>query len=144
MALTPSPGLGSAPMESVQLCYFSASSHSWSPAPALLLTPFLPGCIHFTAPKDLGLLFTSSLSRFFISGHVVLFFPTSTGDLTGFHHGRPQVFSLGAPVPEGQHGRAKPKPERPECTISERTLLCFLPYLKLAVQGLLNNGHAVH
>lgn len=142
LALAPSPGFSSAPKCSVQLCYFSASSLSWSPAPALLLTPFLPCFIHFTAPKDLSLLFASAPSRFFSPGHVALFFLTSTGDLTSFHHGRPQVYSLGGPVPKSHHRKAKPKPERPECTNSEQQVLhYFIP--QLAVQRLLNR-HAVH
>lgn len=52
----------------------------------------------------------------------------------------PQVYSLGNPVPEGQQGRAKPKPERPEGINSEQMLPCFFLYWKLAVQGLLKTG----
>lgn len=101
----------------------------------------LPGFIHFTAPKDLSLLFASALSRFFSPGHVALFFLTSTGDLTSFHRERPQVYSVGGPVPESHHRKAKPKPERPECTNNEQVLHYFIP--QLAVQRLLNR-HAVH
>lgn len=39
--------------------------------PTLLLTPFLPGCIHFSAPKDISLLFASALFRFFPPGRLL-------------------------------------------------------------------------
>lgn len=39
--------------------------------PTLLLTPFLPGCIHFSAPKDISLLFASALFRFSPPGRLL-------------------------------------------------------------------------
>lgn len=50
--------------------------------PTLLLTPFLPGCIHFSAPKDISLLFASALFRFFPQAGCS-FPPPSTGVFPG-------------------------------------------------------------
>lgn len=74
-------------LPSTLLCSATSQPHTTAgPSALLLLTAFLPGCTHFTAPKDFSLLFASAFSRFLSSGHVAFFLLTSTGHSAGFHH----------------------------------------------------------
>lgn len=72
---------GSQPIPWPWLCSQALSSSATSQphptagsSPCPPFTPVLLGCIHFTIPKCLCLLFASALSRFLSPGHVALFF----------------------------------------------------------------------